>query len=202
MKLMVLSLFVGNIIFVAAANLLTPLFALFVAQVSPFNSETMAGLLWGTFVVATVIFLSILSCSKWFSKTNDVDLLIAGMLFKMAGWSIYIVRPSMGTMFCAQLLLGAGEASGAPAFNALLTSTSIKGKIVARKLFSMWQISASIAMAIAAVAGGFVVKVGSFKDLFICMIALSATAVIATITFRRHLLNIRDHDGGDKSASA
>lgn len=200
MKIMILSLFIGNVIFVAAANLLTPLFALFVAQVSPFNSETMAGLLWGTFVVATVIFLSIMSSCKWINRRNDVDLLIAGMLFKMAGWSIYIVTPSMGSMLCAQLLLGAGEASGVPAFNALLTSTSIKGKIVARKLFSMWQISASIAMAAAAFAGGYVVKMGSFRSLFICMIALSATAVIATVVFRRHLLTIREQDDAEKIA--
>ncbi len=188
-----LCIFFGNVIFVAAANLLTPLFALFVAQVSPVNSASTAGLLWGAFVAATVTFLSLFNSSKWFSKWHDADLLIAGMLLKIAGWGLYIVKPGLGTMFCAQMLLGAGEAAGTPAFNAIMTCTSIKKNVAPRKLFSMWQVAASVSMALAAVSGGYVVKIGGFRDLFLCMIGLAGIAVFATMIFRRELLSLKDH---------
>ena len=105
-------IFFGNIIFVAATNLLTPLFALFVAQISPLDSASTAGLLWGAFIPATVTFLSVFSYIEWFNKLHDADLLVAGMLLKMAGWGMYVAMPGIGTMFCAQLFLGAGEAAG------------------------------------------------------------------------------------------
>ncbi len=192
-----LLIFLGNVIFIAAANLLTPLFALFVAEVSPVNSASMAGLLWGTFVIATVTFLSILSYCNWFNQRNDVDLLIAGMLLRIAGWSIYIAKPSLESMFCAQLFLGAGEAAGTPAFNALMTEVSIKSKVAPRKLFGMWQVAASLSMALAAVVGGYVVKCGGFRALFLCMIVLASAAVVATAAFRRQLLTIRERHGND-----
>lgn len=197
-----LLIFFGNIIFVAATNLLTPVFALFVAQISPLNSASTAGLLWGAFIFATVTFLSIFGYSDWLNKRHDADLLIAGMLLKMAGWGIYIAKPGIGSMFCAQLFLGAGEAAGTPAFNALMTNTSIKNNIAPRKIFGMWQVAASVSMALAAVAGGYVVKNGGFKALFLCMIVLAGVSVVATLAFRRELISLKGRHGNDVCAGA
>lgn len=190
-------IFFGNIIFVAATNLLTPLFALFVAQISPLDSASTAGLLWGAFIAATVTFLSVFSYIEWFNKLHDADLLVAGMLLKMAGWGMYVAMPGIGTMFCAQLFLGAGEAAGTPAFNALITDASIKSNVAPRKIFGMWQVAASVSMALAAVAGGYVVKSGGFKALFICMIVLSGLSAVATMVFRRELISLRQRHGND-----
>lgn len=156
-----------NIIFMLAANLLGPLFAIFVQRFD--GSVVTISLTWAVFIGSASIFMLILY--RFGDRINKLQLLQLGFLIRAIAWLSYIFVGNIWGIFAVQVLLGLGEAFGTPAYEALFAEHLDDHRHIA-DYSEMW-IAYNIVTAIAVVIGGVLVNYYGFPTLFIIMSVLA-----------------------------
>lgn len=176
-------LLVINNIFVLAASMFPPIFALFVKEIG--GNVLSAGSLWAVFSVFTGIFIFIFC--RYGDRFKETEyLLAAGYICRTVAWIGYFFSNSLWQLFVLQLILAVGESIGTPAFNAVYSVHLDKGRFV--KEWGINNAFNSIIVGVAALIGGLIVYQIGFRPLFLIMAALSIISFIFLMIQPRKLL--------------
>lgn len=172
-----------NNIFVLAANMFPPIFALFVKEIG--GDVLSAGGLWAVFSIVTAILTLIIT--RYGDRLKEIEyLLAAGYAFRTIAWIGYFFSYSLWQLYVLQFILAIGEALGTPAFNAIYSRHLDKGSFV-----KQWGINNSFNFFIAGIAalvGGVVVFYLGFRNLFLMMAFLSVVSFVFLLFQPRKLL--------------
>ncbi len=167
------SLFIFNGIFVLAASLLGPLYAVYVLKLG--QGVIAVSTSWSIFLVATTIGTYIISRFK--DGTNrEIDMLRSGFVMRAFVWLMYGFIHTLPQLIFLQILLGVGEAFGSPAFNALFAEHLEKHEHIHD--YADWQIVSNIMTAKGTFVGGFVVAWFGFRFLFLGMAAFALISFV------------------------
>ena len=162
-----------NSIFILAANMFPPLFALFVQKIGGGLFE--AGSIWAVFAIFTGFLMLLIT--RFGDRVFEKEYLVAGgYICRMLGWLGYFFASSLWHLYLLQLVLALGEALGTPAFNAIYSEHLDKGKYI-RQWGACGSLSL-IVMGIAAFLGGSIASMVGFRILFLLMSGLAALSFI------------------------
>jgi MFS family permease len=176
-------LFLYNGIFVGAAAMLGPLYAIYVVKFV--DGVTAVSISWAAFLISTSIFTVIVS-KKGDGVKEKRHLLLAGYIIRIVSWIMLIFVNNMITLVVVQILLGLGESIGTPAFNAIFAEHLDSNKFI--KEYSGWSLIANLSSAAGILVGGKIVTIFGFKALFLFMSALSLIAFFGILLKPRKLL--------------
>ena len=124
-----------NSIFIVGANLLGPLYAVFVESIGGGVIEV--SFTWSTFLVATTLTTYILS--RYGDQIRETEyLLIAGFFLRALAWFSLIFVSSLPQLILVQIVIGIGEGLGTPAFDVIFAEHLDRGKHV--REYSTWKI--------------------------------------------------------------
>lgn len=177
------ALFLYNGIFVGAAAMLGPLYAIYVVRFV--DGVTAVSVSWAAFLVSTSIFTYIVS-RKGDGIIEKEYLLLAGYIVRILSWILLIFVNNLTALVLVQILLGLGESLGTPSFNALFADHLNKNKHIQE--YSNWSLVANLSSAAGILAGGAIVNNFGFKALFLFMSALSLVAFVGVLLKPRKLL--------------
>lgn len=175
-------LLLSNSLFVFAGNLFLPFYALFVVKVG--GDAKLAGLLIGLqyFSSTVAAFLVI----KLRDKTKlDQELLQTNFLLRCFAWVMVGLNPNLFTLILAQIISGASESLGTPAFNALVSENLDYQQHI--KEWGTYELIRNPVIAVAGIVGGFIVANFGFTPLFISMsfLALASFAVYHSLLAKK-----------------
>jgi MFS family permease len=176
-------LFIYNGIFVFAANLLGPLYAVYVGMIDK-NLFAISST-WAVGLAATGIFTFAVSKRGDMLKEKEY-LLMAGFLIRAIAWFLFIGITDLFQLVLLQILLGMGEAAGSPAFNTIFAEHLDFGKHI--KEYSQWMIVGNLLTAAGTFAGGFIATVLGFHWLFIVMGTMALVSFLGILVQPRKLL--------------
>ena len=177
------SLFIYNGIFVMAAAMFGPLYAIYVERF--IDGVTAISISWAVFLISTSIFTYIISKNGDAIKEKEY-LLLAGYVARILSWVFMIFVHNLWSLIIVQILLGLGESLGTPSFNALFANHLDKNKYI--KEYSAWSLVANLTSAVGILAGGFIVNNFGFKTLFILMSIFSLISFLGILLKPRKLL--------------
>ena len=110
------SLIAINSVFVLAANMFPPLFALFVKDMG--GNVLVSGTIWAVFAIVTGLLTFVIS--YFGDRIKNPEHLVAGGYFvRIIAWTGYFFSRAIWQLFALQVLLAVGESLGTPAFNAV-----------------------------------------------------------------------------------
>ncbi len=176
-------LFIYNGIFVFAASLFGPLYAVYVGLLD--KNILSVSITWSAFLIATIIFTLIIS--KIGDRLKEKEyLLLAGFLVRAITWFLFIFTTNVYYLIFLQILLGFGEALGTPAFDAIFAEHLDGGRHI--KEYSDWKLISNIATSVGTLIGGLIVIEFGFQWLFISMSLLAIVSFIGVFSQSRNLL--------------
>lgn len=175
------SIFFANGIFTFAAMLVSPIFAFYLEGLS--GSLISISITSTFFMVSTAFFLVLMSMigdrlphKSW--------LIVVGYLIRSIVWILYIFVTSIEQIYFLQIFLGLADAIGNTSFDVSVAEHLEDGKHVEN--YSTWKLIVAVGSGLAAITGGFIVDISSFKVLFLIM---SLLCIIASIIFIRFRIN-------------
>lgn len=177
------ALFLYNGIFVGAAAMLGPLYAIYVEKF--IDGVTSVSISWSAFLISTSIFTLIVSRKGDAVKEKKL-LLLAGYLIRIISWILLIFVHNLITLVLVQILLGLGESVGTPAFNAIFAEHLDNNKHISE--YSIWTLIFNLSSAAGILLGGIIVYQFSFKVLFLLMSGLSLIAFVGILLKPKKLL--------------
>jgi MFS family permease len=167
------ALFTANALFVFAGNLLVPLYALFIDDIG--GGLQLAGMLYSVqFITATVVGLFVMRIQD--RSRLDLNLLRMSHFGRATVWLVLSFIPSVPVLLLAQIVTGALEAFGTPAFEALVSEHLDKRKHLGE--WGAWEMMKSIGISIASVSSGFLATEYGFEGLFLCMALLGYASLM------------------------
>ncbi len=176
-------LFLYNGIFVCAAAMLGPLYAIYVEKF--IDGVTAVSISWAAFLISTSIFTFIVARKGDGVKEKKI-LLLAGYMIRIVSWVMLIFVHNLTALVFVQILLGLGESLGTPAFNAIVAEHLDNNKYI--KEYSSWSLVFNLSSAAGILAGGTIVNRFGFKSLFLVMSGLSLIAFFGILLKPRKLL--------------
>lgn len=177
------TLYIYNGIFVAAAGLLGPLYAVYVKEFD--SSVLFVSFSWAAFIFSSILFTFIVSRIGDSVKEKEY-LLLGGYLVRGIVWFLYAFSGNIIHIIVLQILLGLGEAMGTPSFDAIFARHLDRGQEV--KEYSYWKLVYNISLGLATVAGGIIVNYFGFQILFFSMAGLSMISFFGILFKPRTLL--------------
>lgn len=176
-------LFINNGIFVFAGGLLGPLYAIFVKTID--SNILSVSMSWSAFLMSSTFCLLLIG--KYGDSIKEKEyLLLAGFLIRALAWFSFPFTSSIMMLIFLQILLGVGEATGTPAFNAIFAEHLDDGKHV--KEYVDWKLIVNITGAIAVIIGGLIVGHFGFTLLFLLMGSLAMVSFFGVLLKPRNLL--------------
>ena len=177
------TLFIFNGIFVFAASLLGPLYAIFVETID--TDIISVSLSWSVFLISTTVFMLIVRKYGDLIKEKEY-LLMSGYLIRAVVWFIFPSISTISALLILQALLGLGESLGTPAYDAIFAEHLDKNRHI--KEYADWKLISNIVGAVAVILGGFLVKEVGFSALFYLMGSLAIISLIGIWMKPRELL--------------
>jgi len=176
-------LFISNGIFVFANQLLGPLFAIYAGR---FHTSTLwVSFSWFVYVFSATIFTAIVA--KYGDRVKEKEyLLVAGFMFRVLSWILYIFTTNIELFLFIQVMLGLGDAIGSPAFDSIFATHLDKGAEVNE--YSTWKMVLNFSLAIASLVGGLIVYYYSFELLFAIMAIFGIISSLIVFIQPRKLL--------------
>ncbi len=169
-------LFVTNGIFVFAASLLGPLYAVFVQKLG--NGILTISATYAAELLSATVFTIILS--RLHDKfIRHEALLLIGFLIRAVIWITFMFIHSLPELMILQVALGIGDAVGSPAFNSFFAEHLDKDKHLQE--YADWQVLNNVAVAASTIVGGFIASLFGFPMLFLTMALLACIAAIILI---------------------
>ena len=177
------TLYIYNGIFVFAAALLGPLYAVYVGGID--RSVLAVSTSWSVFLLSIMVFTY--AISRFGDRVKEKkNLLMAAFLIRGGVWFAYIFVASIPQLLILQVISGLGEALGTPAFNAIFAEHLDKGKHI--REYGNWVIIAAGVMGVGTFIGGLVVTYLGFPYLFSAMSGLAILSFFGVLRQPRHLL--------------
>lgn len=155
-------LFISNSIYMFAALLLGPLYAVYVQRIG--GGILLVSISTAVFYVSSTLFL--LYMARCGDKVKEKELLLAGsyVIRGLAFLGLIFVNSAL-TLILLQALFGLGDALGTPIFSTLFARHTNKKEEVME--YSDWTLVANLMMALGTIVGGFVVSGLGFNFLFV-----------------------------------
>lgn len=154
-------LFISNSIFVFAAMLLGPLYAVYVERIG--GGVLLVSISTGVFYVSTAVFL--IFVARWGDLVREKELmLVASYVIRGLAFLGYIFINSSLTLIVLQVIFGLGAALGTPTFGALFAEHTDKKEEVLEH--SDWALISHLVMALGTIIGGFIAASLGFPFLF------------------------------------
>ena len=176
-------LFFYNGLFVLAASLLGPLYALFVE--SYVDGVLAVSYSWAAFLISTTVFTVLVARLGDRVKEKEYFIL-AGFVLRATGWLLFIFVGALYQLILVQIIIGAGEALGTPGFNSVFADHLDNNMHV--KEYSIWSLISNIASAIGVIIGGYIIKYFGFNVLFLIMTTLAIVSFFGILLKPRKLL--------------
>lgn len=172
------TLFLYNGIFVLAAGLLGPLYALYVEKIN--TGILPVSISWAVFLFSTTFFTYIIS-KRGDTFKHKRFLLAGGYLVRSLCWLAMAWISSIEQLIFIQFILGIGEALGGPAFDAVFSEHLDKNKHIMD--YSDWKVISTGFDVLGTVLGGLLISNFGFFYVLIgmsCLAMLSFIGVIAS----------------------
>ncbi len=149
-------------------GMFAPFYAIYVVKIG--GDIAFAGFSWAVFqVVCGVLMLLFV---RWGLRVREQELLIAlGYVLRAGVFLSYAFMTSMTQLLLTQVLWGIAAAIGVPAFDAVFAAHTSKDSSIAE--WGGLEGVTSIAVGIAALLGGYIIKELGFTSIFFGMAALS-----------------------------
>ncbi len=177
------TLYLYNGIFVLAGGLFGPLYAVYIQELG--GSILTISASWSAFLMSTTLFMFVVS--RFGDRVKEYEyLLLGGFILRALVWIMYIFVQDLVFLLFLQVLLGAGEALGSPAFDSLVAEHVDKGHHI--KEYSDMKIIFNLAGALATMIGGAIVAQFGFTYLFMIMASLSMISFFGILFKPRRLL--------------
>jgi MFS family permease len=149
-------------------GMFSPFYAIFVLKIG--GDIAFAGLSWAVFEVVCGVLM--LLFTRWGLRVREQELLIAlGFILRSGVFLSYAFMTTMTQLLLTQVLWGIAAAIGIPAFDAVFAAHTSKDGSIAE--WGGLEGVTSIAIGIAALLGGLVIKSFGFTSIFIGMAALT-----------------------------
>ncbi|PIQ77055.1 hypothetical protein COV82_06475 [Candidatus Peregrinibacteria bacterium CG11_big_fil_rev_8_21_14_0_20_46_8] len=168
-------LFLTNGIFMLAAGLFGPLYAVYVGQMQ--DGLLLVTFSWPIFLFSTTFFVYLFGKRPLrLSRTNNQsdqkrNILMVSYLIRACTWIAYIFVATPAQLLILQVFIGLAEALGAPTFDALVAENVSRENSL--QAYSFWKMVSSVVTAVAASIGGGIVYLFGFNALFVVMAGLS-----------------------------
>lgn len=182
-KALIIIVFV-NTIFIFAAALFGPLYAIYVERISP-NTIIHVGASVALFSFSTAILTFVITKSSDRFKETEL-LLVYSFIIRAVGWLFYIFVSAIWQIYVIQIILAFGEALGSPAFTALFSLHLDKGKYMNE--WGKWISISLVAWGVGSFLGAALVGFFGFKPLFASMFLLALISALIVYTQPRKLL--------------
>lgn len=177
------TLYIFNGIFVFAAALLGPLYAIFAESINLSIISISASI--SVLLISAVTFTLIIRSLGDRIQEKEY-LLLGGFVVRAVAWFGFLFVTSLPTLLIIQVLLGLGEALGSPAFNTIFATHLDKGHQIEE--FANWHIIAAITAAAGVFIGGLIVSNFGFAPLFVTMGSLAVVSFMGVALKPRKLL--------------
>ncbi len=176
-------LFLFNGIFVFAATLLGPLYAVYVESID--KNVLSISITWAVFLASATFFTFIVS-RRGDSVKEKEYMLMGGFLIRAVSWLLFILVGNILHLIFVQILLGLGEALGSPSFDTIFAQHLDEGMQV--REYSSWKIIVNGTTAIATIIGGLIVVNFGFTVLFVVMSAMAMVSFFGVLVQSREVL--------------
>jgi MFS family permease len=173
------SLFIGNSFFIFGGSLLVPVYALFADDIGA--SIQMMGLLFAAkFVANAFADLAVMRMGDHMGRT--VMVYQASMIIRALAWIYIGFEPSLISLLLVQVVTGLAEGFGTPAFSMLMANNLDKGKHMQQ--WAMWDLIKNPVIAVASIAGGYIVTQLGFSSMFFIMGGLALVGGLWPVSSR------------------
>jgi len=159
-------LFASNAIYLFAALLLGPLYAIYVQKI---GGILLVSVSTAVFYVSSTLFLMFMT--RWGDRVKEKEImLVASYIIRGIGFLSYIFLDSALVLILIQMLFGLADSLGTPIFGALFARHVDKREEVLE--FSDWSIVSNLVMALGTIVGGFIASTLGFNSLFVIISGL------------------------------
>ncbi len=161
----------------------SPFYAIFVQKIS--GDIAMAGVSWAVFEIVCGVLT--LLFTRWSLRVHEQELLLAlGYVLRAGVFLSYAFMSTMLQLILTQVLWGIAAAIGVPAFDALFSAHTSKDSSIAE--WGGLEGVTGIAVGIAALVGGYVIKAFGFQSIFFGMSAISVMLAVYIWRLPREVL--------------
>jgi len=172
-----------NSIFVIAANMLGPLYAVYIRNLGG-SIEVVSGT-WSVMLFTTTLVNFVLI--RYGDRLKEHEyFLIAGFIFRAIAWIGFTSASSILTIVILQVIVGLGEAVGSTGFDAIFAEHLDKASHI--RDYAVWKTVSNIIVALATLVGGFIVASYGFKPMFYFMAVIAIGCAIFTYFLPRRAL--------------
>lgn len=149
-------------------GMFSPFYAIYVQKIG--GDIAFAGLSWAVFEIVCGVLM--LLFTRWGLRVREQELLIAlGYVLRAGVFLSYAFMMSMSQLLLTQVLWGIAAAIGIPAFDSVFASHTSKDGSIAE--WGGLEGVTAIAIGLAALLGGYAIKLFGFDSIFFAMSALS-----------------------------
>ncbi len=172
-----------NSLILLAGAMLGPIYALFVKEIGgDLLDASFASSLFALAAGVTVFILG-----RYSDKVKEQELIVvAGYALMGLGFLFYIFADSVIHIFLIQILIGLGEATYSPSFDALYSKHLNRKK--AGSQWGAWEATNYFSIALGAILGGLVVTMFGFTVLFVIMGVACLTSALYIYLLPRKVL--------------
>ena len=159
---------IANSFFTFAAGMIGPIYAIFVNQIG--GDVLAASGAWAVFMVVSGLGIFLMGRIQDNLK-KEKPIIMIGYAIQSLGFLGYFFISNVIQLFIVQILLGISMMIQLPVFDSFYTKYLEKKKLASQ--WAAWEGMYFTITGVAALTGGFVVKIFSFKFLFLIMFGLS-----------------------------
>lgn len=176
-------LLIINSIFVLAANMLGPLYAVYVQKLG--GSIVVVSETWSVMLLTTTLVNFVLI--RYGDRIKEHEyFLIAGFVFRAIAWVGFVYAGNILSIIFLQIIVGVGEAVGSTGFDAIFAEHLDKKCHI--RDYAIWKTISNVIAAFATLIGGFVVTLYGFNPLFWFMGAIALGCAVFTLLLPRRAL--------------
>lgn len=178
-------------LFILAAGLLGPIYAVFIQNIG--GDLIVTGTAYSIYAIASGILIFFMS--KWEDHIKyKVKLMVAGYGLACLAFLGYTLISNPLQLFLVQLTLGIAASIRVPVFDALYSKNLTKGKYTSE--WGIWEAIAYVFTGISAFAGGYIAQTFGFKVLFLCMFGIAFIGFMFStlLLIDKHIKNEKEED--------
>ena len=170
---------ISNSFFVLAMGMLGPIYAIFVKQIG--GDVLDAGISWSAFTITSGLGMLLIGKIQDNLKKEKLMITMGYSLQSLAFFGYYFVS-SMAQLYIVQIILGISLMVQLPVFNSFYTKYLEDGKFASQ--WAAWGGMNFTITGVAALVGGFLVKIFSFKTLFLAMFLISLIGLFLSMQLK------------------
>lgn len=172
-----------NSVFVLSANLLGPLYALFIENLG--GSIAVVSGTWSVMLLTTTLVNFVLI--RYGDRVKEHEyFLITGFVFRAIAWIGFVYAQNLATIILLQIVIGLGEAVGSTGFDAIMAEHLDKSSHI--RDYAVWKTISNLLASLATLVGGFIVTWYGFSPMFYFMGTVAIGCAIFTYLLPRKAL--------------